>query len=291
MWSDANLATALGGITKGVTNVELCAAYAAIANNGNYIKPIYYTRILDHNGNVLIDNTSVPRSVIKESTAWLLTSAMEDVIDHGTGTACRLEKMPAAGKTGTTEAYNDLWFVGYTPYYTCAVWSGYDNNEKLPTAARDFHKNLWTRVMNRIHEDLPVKTFEMPASIQEATVCKETGLLAADYCDTVTEFFDISTIPTETCEEHVYSGWDWDYDEDTTDYTEDTTQSVTYSDNVIMEDTTENTSPDHVPENTDTWTIDNDSFTENWDDQDVETLEEFNWEEDNYAVEDVIYDE
>lgn len=114
IWSDANLATALGGITKGVTNVELCAAYASIANSGNYIKPIYYTKILDHNGNVLIENTSVERSVIKESTAYLLTSAMEDVVKYGTGTACQLDNMAVAGKTGTTEAYNDVWFVGYT---------------------------------------------------------------------------------------------------------------------------------------------------------------------------------
>ena len=121
IWSDANLATALGGITKGVTNVELCAAYASIANSGNYIKPIYYTKILDHNGNVLIENTSVERSVIKESTAYLLTSAMEDVVKYGTGTACQLDNMAVAGKTGTTEAYNDVWFVGYTPYYTCAI--------------------------------------------------------------------------------------------------------------------------------------------------------------------------
>ena len=132
VWSDANLATALGGITNGVKNVELCAAYAAIANNGNYIKPIYYTQILDHDGNVLIENSSVSRSVIKDSTAYLLTSAMEDVVKKGTGTACQLDNMTVAGKTGTTEDYNDLWFVGYTPYYTCAVWSGYDNNEKIP---------------------------------------------------------------------------------------------------------------------------------------------------------------
>ena len=95
--------------------------------------------------NVLIENTAAERSVIKESTAFLLTSAMEDVVKQGTGTACQLDNMPVAGKTGTTEAYNDLWFVGYTPYYTCAVWSGYDNNEKLPDYARNFHKALWKK--------------------------------------------------------------------------------------------------------------------------------------------------
>ena len=83
--------------------MELCAAYAAIANGGSYIKPIYYTKILDHNGNVLIENTSAIRTVIKESTAYLLTSAMQDVVSMGTGTVCQLENMPVAGKTGTTE--------------------------------------------------------------------------------------------------------------------------------------------------------------------------------------------
>ena len=90
VWTDANLPLALGGLTHGVTNVELCAAYAAIANSGNYIEPIYYTKILDHNGNVLIEKNSAGRSVIKESTAWLLTSAMEDVVTQGTGTALSL---------------------------------------------------------------------------------------------------------------------------------------------------------------------------------------------------------
>jgi penicillin-binding protein 1A len=203
-WSDANLATALGGITNGVTNIELCAAYASIANGGNYIKPIYYTKILDHNGNVLIEKTSAERSVIKESTAWLLTSAMEDVVTQGTGTACQLDNMPVAGKTGTTEAYNDLWFVGYTPYYTCAVWSGFDNNEKLPEDARNFHKALWKKVMSRIHENLPYKDFEMPSSIEKISVCSETGLLPRAGCDVITEYFDIGNIPTDYCEDHFY---------------------------------------------------------------------------------------
>ena len=177
VWTDANLPLALGGLTHGVTNVELCAAYAAIANSGNYIEPIYYTKILDHNGNVLIEKNSAGRSVIKESTAWLLTSAMEDVVTQGTGTACQLDNMTVAGKTGTTDAYNDLWFVGYTPYYTCAVWSGYDNNEKLPEDARNFHKNLWKKVMTRIHEGLEDRDFDMPASVDKISVCEETGLL------------------------------------------------------------------------------------------------------------------
>ena len=216
IWTDANLPMALGGLTHGVTNVELCAAYAAIANNGNYIEPIYYTKILDHNGNVLIEKNSAGRSVIKESTAWLLTSAMEDVVNQGTGTACQLDDMTVAGKTGTTDAYNDLWFVGYTPYYTCAVWSGFDNNEKLPEDARDFHKNLWKKVMTRIHEGLPDKEFDMPASVEKISICEETGLLPRAGCPVITEYFDIGDVLTDYCDQHFYESDDTG-EEDTTD--------------------------------------------------------------------------
>ena len=208
IWTDANLPMALGGLTHGVTNIELCAAYAAIANNGNYIEPIYYTKILDHNGNVLIEKNSAGRSVIKESTAWLLTSAMEDVVNQGTGTACQLDDMTVAGKTGTTDAYNDLWFVGYTPYYTCAVWSGFDNNEKLPEDARDFHKNLWKKVMTRIHEGLPDKDFDMPASVEKISICEETVLLPRAGCPVITEYFDIGDVPTDYCDQHFYESDD-----------------------------------------------------------------------------------
>ena len=247
VWSDANLATALGGITKGVKNVELCAAYAAIANNGNYIKPIYYTQILDHDGNVLIENTSVSRSVIKDSTAYLLTSAMEDVVKKGTGTACQLDNMTVAGKTGTTEDYNDLWFVGYTPYYTCAVWSGYDNNEKIPEDARNFHKNLWKKVMTRIHEGLEDKDFEMPSSVEKASVCSETGLLPRAGCPTITEYFDISSLPTEYCDEHFY-GSSYDYDED---YYYENTDSDTDAIPSASPDSTDSTNADSNGDNTD----------------------------------------
>ena len=261
IWSDANLATALGGITNGVKNVELCAAYAAIANGGNYIKPIYYTQILDHDGNVLIENTSVSRSVIKDSTAYLLTSAMEDVVKKGTGTACQLDNMTVAGKTGTTEDYNDLWFVGYTPYYTCAVWSGYDNNEKIPDDARNFHKNLWKKVMNRIHEGLDDKDFDMPSSVEKASVCSETGLLPRAGCPTITEYFDISSLPTEYCDKHFYGSSD--YSENDYSYSEDTdadtdsaaaaipTAAPDGTDSTAGGDSTDNTGDNSGGDNTD----------------------------------------
>lgn len=248
IWSDANLATALGGITKGVTNVELCAAYASIANSGNYIKPIYYTKILDHNGNVLIENTSVERSVIKESTAYLLTSAMEDVVKYGTGTACQLDNMAVAGKTGTTEAYNDVWFVGYTPYYTCAIWSGYDNNEKLPDYARKYHRNLWKKVMTRIHEGLPQKDFEKPASVEKLSICAISGLLPRAGCPVTTEYFDVGTMPTEYCEEHFYDESSYDYD--TSDQTDSSSTDTSDAENTDTSDAENTDTPDDSTDGT-----------------------------------------
>ena len=203
VYSDIGQPTALGGITRGVSNLELTAAYAAIANNGTYIKPMFYTKILDEDGNVFLDNTPEKTKVIKPSTAYLLTSAMEDVVDHGTGTRLQLNNMHVAGKTGTTEGYNDLWFAGYTPYYTCTVWSGYDDNTKLPSGDyRTYHQDLWRKVMQRLHEDKTDTDFKMPATVEKATVCSETGLLPNYACPTITEYFESDEIPKKRCNVH-----------------------------------------------------------------------------------------
>lgn len=206
---DINQSLALGGLTDGVTNLELTAAYAAIANNGTYIKPVFYTKILDHDGNVLIDNTPQASAVIKETTAFLLTSAMQDVVTKGTGTALNFSNMPIAGKTGTTSKNYDLWFSGYTPYYTCSVWAGYDTNYSMKSAS--YHKVLWKNIMSRIHEGLEYKEFTIPEGIVTATVCKKSGKLAVEgLCDqdprgsmVTTEYFAKGTAPTEVCDVHV----------------------------------------------------------------------------------------
>lgn len=206
VYSDIQQATALGGLTDGVTNMELNAAYAAIANNGTYIKPTMFTKIIDHDGNVLIDN-SEPEShkVIKETTAFLLTDAMVDVVTKGTGTAVNFGNMSIAGKTGTTTKNKDVWFAGYTPYYTATTWAGYDNNALLSKAETSLAKSLWRQVMSRIHEDLPNKKFEKPSGIVTATVCRKSGKLPiAGVCDGVlaTEYFAEGTVPTDYCNVH-----------------------------------------------------------------------------------------
>ena len=203
VYSDINQPTALGGITKGVSNLELTAAYAAIANKGTYIKPMFYTKILDENGNIFLDNTPEKTKVLKPSTAYFLTSAMEDVIQRGTGTALALNNMHAAGKTGTTEGYNDLWFAGYTPYYTCSVWSGYDDNTKLPGGSyRTYHQGLWRKIMNRVHEGKTDVEFKKPATVEKATVCSQSGLRPNNNCPTITEYFETDKLPKKHCNIH-----------------------------------------------------------------------------------------
>ena len=216
--SDVNLPTALGGITKGVCNIELTAAYAAIANNGTYIKPIFYTKILDADGNVIIDNTPEETNVIKPSTAYLLTSALEDVVKKGTGKRLQLSNMPVAGKTGTTDNYKDLWFVGFTPYYTCAVWAGYDDNTVLPSGtARTYQQTLWKNIMQRIHNDLPSTEFKMPSTVEKASICTKTGLLATYSCNSVTEYFDTEELPKKYCSGHFFNFFNKDDEDDEED--------------------------------------------------------------------------
>lgn len=208
---DNNQALALGGITKGVTNLELTAAYATIANKGTYIKPRFYTKILDHDGNVLIDNTPQTHSVLKSSTAWLLTNAMEDVVQHGTGTSVNFGNMAIAGKTGTTTKNRDALFAGYTPYYTCVVWGGYDDNTPQDSGTTSYPKAIWKAVMRRLHENLEYKDFIMPDDITTATVCKKSGkLVVAGLCDAdprgsmaTTEYFAEGSVPTEYCDHHI----------------------------------------------------------------------------------------
>lgn len=195
---------ALGGITEGVYNYEMCAAYATIANGGVYNKPTLYSKVVDHDGNVLLDGTGESHTVIKDSTAYLLTSAMEDVVNEGTGTACQLPNMPVAGKTGTTTSNKDLWFCGFTPYYTCSVWGGYDDNKEI-TSDTSFRFRLWDNIMTRVHANLETKDFEVPSSIEKATVCTISGKRAASGCPSITDYFAKDTLSDDVCSGHGYS--------------------------------------------------------------------------------------
>ena len=193
---------ALGGIYRGVTNLELTAAYAAIANEGLYTEPVFYTRVLDSEGNVVLDKTAETHRAVSRDTAILLTSALQDVVRQGTGQRLQLEcGMPVAGKTGTTSGANDVWFVGFTPYLTCGVWAGYDSNEKLPDEGlyRAYHQILWHKVMQRISEKQTVKEFEIPSNYVAVNICSNTNLIAGRGCPSYTEIYAPDTAPVTAC--------------------------------------------------------------------------------------------
>ncbi len=162
VFTDLTQTLALGGLTDGVYNYELCAAYATIANGGVYNEPMLYSKVLDHDGNVLLDGTGENRTVLKDSTAALLTSAMETLWTAVLVRHVSFRNMPVAGKTGTTTPNKDLWFCGFTPYYTCAVWGGYDDNKEC-NYDTNFRFRLWKGIMSSVHERLETKEFTMPS--------------------------------------------------------------------------------------------------------------------------------
>ena len=210
IYSDIQQSLALGGITNGVTNLELNAAYATIANQGVYIVPKLYTKVVDHDGNVILDNTALQtRQVLKPTTAYLLTSAMQDVVTSGTGGSVNFGNMAIAGKTGTTSDYNDVWFAGYTPYYTATTWAGFDNNTKLSsTPEKNLAKTVWKAVMKQVHENLEYESFPVPGGLVSAAVCSKSGKLPVPgLCDACikSEMFEEGTVPNEYCDVH-YAG-------------------------------------------------------------------------------------
>jgi len=191
--SDRTQSAALGGLSHGVTTFEMAGAFGCIANDGIYLKPVLYSKIVDHDGNVIVDNTNPEtrsRRVIKDTTAWQLLQAMKSVINAGTGGAAKLSTGGvAAGKTGTTSSHFDLWFSGMTPYYTAAIWMGYDSNVDM--GGSEIHKRMWSAIMSKIavlegHD--PTLDWPKPDGITSITVCKITGKAPVEGCPTSSDY-------------------------------------------------------------------------------------------------------
>lgn len=221
---DYNASLALGGLTKGVSNLELTGAFATIANQGVYTKPMFFTKIVDHNGKTILDNTTpATHRVIKDSTAFLLTDAMaastqnnrkfasSGINVNSTSTRAHLDHMSVAGKSGTTSNNVDVWFVGFTPYYTAGVWAGCDENQTLSdNGGTSFHKDIWRKIMTKVSEGQQDIGFPVPDSVETAVVCRKSGKLPIPgVCDhdprgdsTYTEYFAKGTVPTEVCDHH-----------------------------------------------------------------------------------------
>ena len=204
---------AMGGLTYGVTTEEMAAAYGAFANSGIYSKPRTITQILSNDGKeVIVDNPVQSSVAMKESTAYLITKMLRSVVSGGgTGSSANFSGMTIAGKTGTTTNNFDRYFVGYTPYYSAAVWIGYaDGNERI-TAGGNLAARFWKKVMEQVHEGLEDKSFpDKPSGIVSVQVCADCGLKPSALCSQdyrgsrgITVEMQEGAVPTETCTCHV----------------------------------------------------------------------------------------
>ncbi len=204
--------------TSGLTPIQMAAAYSAIANEGVYQEPLSFTKVLDAEGNVILDADEVrdTHRVYQESTAWLLVDMLTDAVKTGTGTKAKITDMTVAGKTGTNSDYASVYFAGMTPYYVSTLWVGHDypaNKLKKGSSGGNEAAPLWQAYMSKIHEGLEDKSIidADPTSLGlvKRTVCSVSGLLATDACNDdedhkpVTEWFLASNAPTEYCDMHV----------------------------------------------------------------------------------------
>ncbi|MFZ2633880.1 MAG: PBP1A family penicillin-binding protein [Desulfosalsimonadaceae bacterium] len=199
---DRNLSLALGA--SGVSLLELVKAYSVFANQGRLIDPCFIKKVVDRDGNVLVEYYPNPRQVIEESTAYVMTYLMEEVVKYGTGRRVSVINRPAAGKTGTTNELNDAWFMGYTPEYVTGVWVGFDNRKSLGSkeTGAQAASPIWLDFMQHALEGRPVSVFQVPDSVVFVKIDAQTGHLAAPGSgNTVVECYKEGTAPTESAKQ------------------------------------------------------------------------------------------
>lgn len=200
--NDRNLSTALGGISTGVSPLEMAGAYGAIANNGVYIEPYAITKITDRDGKVLWEHKTEKEVVMSAETAYLLTNCLTDAATNGTGYRAKVTGHQTAGKTGTTSDNKDAWFAGYTKHYVGIVWVGYDTPKKLGSNAfgGTICAPIFSKVMNPIHSGLAAEEYQMPSGITSATIDTKSGMLASSLTPTEyvkTELFNEKYVPKQ----------------------------------------------------------------------------------------------
>lgn len=205
---DNGLSLALGGLTWGVSPLEMAGAYATIANGGVYQKPTFYSKVVDESGNIVLRPEQKQKRVMSEEVAYVVKEVLTEAVKSGTATACKVEGMSVAAKTGTTNNDYDRWFCAFTPYYTATVWYGYDDSCTITGWALNPAGQIWTSVMRNVHEGLDAKTFEQtkPENVVEVEICEKSGFLATSTCrkykTTRKEYFVKGTEPIQTCPYH-----------------------------------------------------------------------------------------
>lgn len=206
-YNDSNIPSmALGGLTYGVSPLEMAAAYSMIGNNGVYIEPTFYTKVEDSSGVSIIETKQESKRIMSEQNAYIMKSLLKQPVEgsYGTATNCRISGIDVGAKTGTTDAEYDRWLCGLTPYYAAATWYGYDNEEgKVKVnGSGNYAAKVWINVMRKVHEDLPEATFTRPSGIVDVRICRKSGCKATDSCsDTYTEIFAENSVPG-TCSGH-----------------------------------------------------------------------------------------
>lgn len=217
-YNDTGPAISLGGLTKGVIPLDMSAAYGVFGNGGVYVEPILYTKVLDSEGNVILENKPEKHQVLSPQAAFMTVDVMKGVVNGGTGSRANIGSMPAAGKTGTTNEEADAYFAGLTPYYSGAIWMGHDkpsigikkgvnSNVSLTSGETAW---MWGEIMKEIHKNLPVKQFDKPGGLVYASICKDSGKIATELCSqdqrgsrVITDMFIAGKVPSEYCDVHV----------------------------------------------------------------------------------------
>lgn len=206
---DNDLALAIGGLDKGISPLEMAGAYATIANDGVYIEPTFYTKVVDKDGNVVLETDQTKTEVLDKATAYVLKHLLLQPVKGRSGTArfCAIDGIDVSAKTGTTDSDYDRWLCGFTPYYTAATWYGYDYNETVKYSGTNPAGLIWSGAMSKIHSELEPKVFEVPEGIVTKKVCKTTGKLANSRCwSTYEEVFAEDNLPEE-CKAHYRSSY------------------------------------------------------------------------------------
>lgn len=206
---DNNLSLALGGVTYGISPLEMAAAYSTFANGGTYVEPTFYLKVEDTEGKIVLETKQETRKVMSEGNAYIMTQLLREPIEgaDGTGTIARISGMQVCGKTGTSNSNEDSSFEGFTPYYSAYVLYRYEGKH---VSVADNGKRIWVDVMKQVHSGLEGKSFTAPDTITRANVCKDSGLLASELCSqdprgsrVYSEIYVKGTVPTKTCTCHV----------------------------------------------------------------------------------------
>ena len=238
---DESLSLALGGLDKGITPLEMAAAYATIANDGVYIEPTFYSEITNQSGKTVIEANPESHRVFSEQVAYILKEILTQPVtgNNGTATYCSISGIDVAAKTGTTDENYDRWLCGFTPYYTAATWFGYDQNETIYFNRQNPAGIIWANVTRSIHSGLDNATFEKPSWIQTETICADSGEIANSGCtNTYEEYFLWGTKPGN-CTEHSGNR----VTSTNTNRQEETNQNI-FNDNLTLDPNLENEIPE-----------------------------------------------